>query len=336
MSPLELPKRIGILLIAIAAVIGAGSTGYVLIEGYPWLDALYMAATTMTTVGYMEIHALSPAGRVFNMLYLAASVSLLLVTIGMMTQAAIENQFGNVIGRRRAKKMIEKASNHYIVCGFGRVGRGAAAELKNGGSIVVVIDRRDDRVELALKLGFLAMAGDSTHDDTLREAGVERAAGMVAALATDADNLFAVISAKSLNAKLRVAARAAEDDAERKMRQVGADEVLAPYRMTGVRLAQSLLKPHVYRFLDFATSSLGMEVDIEQLTVESGSGLAGKTLAELNVRRDLKVIVLAIRRAGGQMVFNPGAEAKIEAGDSLVVMGEQEPLRKLEQRVGAA
>jgi voltage-gated potassium channel len=106
--------------------------------------------------------------------------------------------------------------------------------------------------------------------------------------------------------------------------------------MTGVRLAQSLLKPHVYRFLDFATSSLGMEVDIEQLTVESGSGLAGKTLAELNVRRDLKVIVLAIRRADGEMMFNPGAEAKIEAGDSLVVMGEQEPLRKLEQRVGAA
>lgn len=333
---MELPRRIGFLLITITAVIGTGSAGYVLIEGYPWLDALYMAATTMTTVGYMEVHPLSPAGRIFNLFYLLASVSLLLVTIGMMTQAAIESQLGNVIGRRRAKRMIEKASNHYIVCGFGRVGRGAAAELKNGGSCVVVIDRRDDRVELALKLGFLAMAGDSTHDDTLREAGVERAAGMVAALATDADNLFAVISAKSMNARLRVAARAAEDDAERKMRQVGADEVLAPYRMTGVRLAQSLLKPHVYKFLDFATTSLGMDVDIEQLAVESGSGLAGKTLAELNVRRDLKVIVLAIRRAGGEMVFNPGADARIEAGDSLVVMGEQEPLRRLEQRVGVA
>lgn len=330
---MELPKRIGILLLAIAIVLSAGATGYVLIEGYPWFDAYYMAATTMTTVGYMEIHPLSPAGRVFNLCYLLASVCLLLVTIGLMTQAAVENQFGNVIGRRRAKRMIDKASNHYIVCGFGRVGRGAAAELKNGGSQVVVIDRREDRVEWALKLGYLAMAGDSTHDDTLREAGIERAAGMVAALATDADNLFAVISAKSMNSKLRVAARAAEDDAERKMRQVGADEVLAPYRMTGVRLAQALLKPHVYKFLDFATSSLGMEVDIEQLAVEPESSLAGKTLAELNVRRDLKVIVLAIRRAAGEMVFNPGADARIEAGDSLVVMGEPEPLRGLELRV---
>ncbi|HPT26681.1 MAG TPA: potassium channel protein [Bryobacteraceae bacterium] len=331
--PVELPRRVGILMLAIAIVLCTGTTGYVLIEGYPWFDALYMAATTMTTVGYMEIHPLSPAGRVFNLCYLLASVSLLLVTIGVMTQAAVENQFGNVIGRRRAKKMIEKVSDHYIVCGFGRVGRGAAAELKNGGSRVVVVDRREDRVEWALKLGYLAMAGDSTHDDTLREAGVARASGMVAALATDADNLFAVISAKSLNPQIRVAARAAEDDAERKMRQVGADEVLAPYRMTGVRLAQALLKPHVFQFLDFATSSLGMEVYIEQLTVGAESGLADKTLAELNVRRDLKVIVLAIRRAGGEMVFNPGAEARIEAGDSLVVMGEQEQLRGLEKRV---
>lgn len=330
---MELPRRVGILMLAIAIVLCTGTTGYVLIEGYPWFDALYMAATTMTTVGYMEIHPLSPAGRVFNLCYLLASVSLLLVTIGVMTQAAVENQFGNVIGRRRAKKMIEKVSDHYIVCGFGRVGRGAAAELKNGGSRVVVVDRREDRVEWALKLGYLAMAGDSTHDDTLREAGVARASGMVAALATDADNLFAVISAKSLNPQIRVAARAAEDDAERKMRQVGADEVLAPYRMTGVRLAQALLKPHVFQFLDFATSSLGMEVYIEQLTVGAESGLADKTLAELNVRRDLKVIVLAIRRAGGEMVFNPGAEARIEAGDSLVVMGEQEQLRGLEKRV---
>ncbi|HNY40784.1 MAG TPA: potassium channel protein [Bryobacteraceae bacterium] len=328
-----MPRRVGILMLAIAIVLCTGTTGYVLIEGYPWFDALYMAATTMTTVGYMEIHPLSPAGRVFNLCYLLASVSLLLVTIGVMTQAAVENQFGNVIGRRRAKKMIEKVSDHYIVCGFGRVGRGAAAELKNGGSRVVVVDRREDRVEWALKLGYLAMAGDSTHDDTLREAGVARASGMVAALATDADNLFAVISAKSLNPQIRVAARAAEDDAERKMRQVGADEVLAPYRMTGVRLAQALLKPHVFQFLDFATSSLGMEVYIEQLTVGAESGLADKTLAELNVRRDLKVIVLAIRRAGGEMVFNPGAEARIEAGDSLVVMGEQEQLRGLEKRV---
>ena len=333
MIEVVLPRRIGMLLLAIALVLCAGTTGYVLIEGYPWFDAIYMAATTMTTVGYMEIHPLSPAGRAFNLGYVLASVSLLLTSIGVMTQIAVESQFGNVIGRRRARKMIDKAANHYIVCGFGRVGRGAAKELKSSGLEVVVIDRRDDRVEWAIKSGFLALAGDSTRDETLREAGVERAKGMVVALATDADNLFALISAKGINPQLRVAARAAEDDTERKMRQVGADEVFAPYRMTGVRLAQALVKPHVFQFLDFATSSLGMEVYMEQLAVSGQSDLAGKTLAELNVRRELKVIVLAIRRAGGAMVFNPGAESRIEEGDSLIVMGEQDPLRTLEKRV---
>lgn len=330
---MTLARRIGILLAAILCVLGVGTAGFIVIEAYPPADAVYMAVMTMTTVGYMELHPLSPAGRAFNIFYILASVSLLLISVGVMTQAAIESQFGNLIGRRRAKKMIEKAANHYIVCGFGRVGRGAAAELKSGGNEIVVIDRREDRVEWALKSGHLALLGDSTRDETLREAGVERAKGMVTALATDAENLFAVISAKALNPRLRVAARAAEDDAERKMRQVGADEVLAPYRMTGVRLAQALLKPHVFQFLDFATSSLGMEVYMEQLSVSEKSDLAGKTLAEVNVRRELKVIVLAIRRAGGQMVFNPGADARIEPDDSLIVMGEQEPLRRLELRV---
>ena len=326
-------RRIGILLAVMVMVMLAGSTGYVVLEGYPWLDAFYMAATTMTTVGYMEVHPLSRAGRVFNLCYVLASVSTVLTTIGVITQIAIETQFGNITGRRRAKKMIDKISGHYIVCGFGRVGRGAASALKSNGQTVVVIDRRDDRMDWALRSGYLALLGDSTRDETLKEAGVERAKGMVAALATDAENLFAVISAKSLNGSLRVAARAAEDDAERKMRQVGADEVFAPYRMTGTRLAQSLLRPHVSQFLDFATSPLGMEVSMEQLAVSGASDLAGKTLAELNVRRELKVIVLSIRRADGEMVFNPGAEAKIEAGDSLFVMGEPEPLRRLEQRV---
>jgi voltage-gated potassium channel len=330
---MRLNKRIGTLLAAIAVVLCLGSLGFILIEGYPVADAIYMAVMTMTTVGYMEVHPLSPAGRAFNIGYILASVSLLLFSVGMMTQAAIENQFGSLIGRRRAKKMIDKAANHYIVCGYGRVGRGAAAELKSSGHEIVVVDRREDRVDWALKSGYLALLGDSTRDETLREAGIERAKGMVTALATDAENLFAVISAKALNPNLRIAARVAEDDAERKMRQVGADEVLAPYRMTGVRLAQALLKPHVFQFLDFATSSLGMEVYMEQLSVSESSDLAGKTLAEVNVRRELKVIVLAIRRAGGQMVFNPGADARIEAGDSLIVMGEQDPLRKLESRV---
>jgi voltage-gated potassium channel len=323
-------RRFLILGAGIAVALLAGTAGYVWIGHYPWFDAFYMASITMTTVGYAEVRPLSEAGRAFNTVYLLLSASLLLLTMGMVTQTVVEMQLGNVFGRRRMKKMIEKVRGHYIVCGFGRVGRGAAEELQQAGAEVVVIDRREDRIEWAGKSGCGAMLGDSTRDDTLREAGIERAAGLIAALATDADNLFAVISAKGLNPSVRVAARAAEDEAERKLRQVGADVVFAPYKMTGARMAQSLLRPHVYQFLSFATAS-GFR--IEQLAVAASSDLVGRSLAQLHVRRDLKVIVVAIRRAGGEMEFNPGGDTVVSAGDSLIVMGEEEPLRKLESRV---
>ncbi len=161
----------------------------------------------------------------------------------------------------------------------------------------------------------------------------DRAAGLIAALATDADNLFAVISARTLNSRLRIGARAAEDEAERKMRQVGADSVFAPYTMTGTRLAQSLLKPHVHQFLDFASMDLTEAVRIEQVEVLPSSDMPGKSLAELRIRSELKVIVLGIRRADGRMVFNPSAEEIVRGGDYLIVMGELDALRRLEARV---
>lgn len=321
---------------AIAATILVGTLGFALIANFPWLDAVYMAVMTMTTVGYGEIRPMSETARLFNTFYMLLSVSMLLLALGVMTQTIFEAQLGNVLGKRRVKKMIDKLENHYIICGFGRVGRGAAAELKQSGVPHVIIDRREDRVEWAMRQGYLACLGDSTRDETLNEVRVMQAKGLIAALATDADNLFAVISAKTLNPKIRVAARAAEEEAERKMRQVGADAVFAPYVMTGTRLAQSLLKPHVRQFLDFATTNIGLDVGIEQLEVGAESDLVGKSLADLRIRSELKVIVLAIRRSDGKMVFNPPADAVIQSRDYLIVMGETEPLRRLESRVTGA
>lgn len=326
-------KRFAALLAVVIVTLLVGCAGYVLIDHYPWFDAFYMAAITMTTVGYGEVRPLSHAGRIFNSGYLIMSASVLLLVVGVTTHSIIEMQLGNVLGRRRVKRMIEQLQGHYIVCGFGRVGRGAAEELKSSGVAVVVVDRREDRVEWASRQGYLAMLGDSTRDETLKEAGIHRAGGVIAALATDADNLFAVISAKSLNSRLRIGARAAEEEAEKKMRQVGADVVFAPYRITGTRIAQSLLKPHVHQFLDFATASLGPAVRMEQIAVPPECDLVRKSLADLRIRSELKVIVLAIRRRDGHMVFNPGAETIIEPNDALIVMGEDEPLRRLEARV---
>jgi voltage-gated potassium channel len=325
-------RRLWILGAAVVVTLCAGAAGYVWIAGFPLVDAVYMAIMTMTTVGYGEIHPLGRAGRIFNSVYMVLSVSVMLMVIGVMTQAIFEAELRDVFGRRRARKMIEKLRGHFVVCGYGRVGRGAAAELRKSGADVVVVDRDEKRLEWAQRQGCAAAAGDATTDDALREAGIERAAGLVAALSTDADNLFVVMSARTLNPKLRIAARASDEATEKKLVRAGADTVLAPYRTAGAQLALSLMKPHVRQFLDFAVASPDWDVRIEQVEVDGGSDLVGKSLAEARIRGEMQVVVLAIRRAGGALEFNPPAAAEIHAGDCLVVMGEGEPLRRFEAR----
>jgi voltage-gated potassium channel len=281
--------------LAIASTLVIGTVGFSVVEHYPPFDAFYMTLTTMTTVGYMEIHPLSSAGRAFNSFLIIFGVTTILVAIGAITQTVIEIEFGEAIGKRRTKRMIEKLKDHYIVCGFGRVGRGAANELKHAGMPFVVVDISPERVERAMLAGMLAVAADSTRDETLVQVGIERARGLVAALATDADNLFVLLTAKGINPKIFVAARAAEEGAEEKMRRAGADSVFAPYAITGHRLAQSLLRPHVVQFLDFTTKDIGLDVAIEQVRVAESSEVVSKTIRDMQLGRNLGVIVMAIR-----------------------------------------
>jgi len=326
----RLKRRLLFISLAIATTLAVGTVGFVLIAGYPWFDAFYMTLITMTTVGYAEIHPLSQAARVFNSLLIIFGVTTIFIAVGAMTQTIIEMEFGDAIGKRRNKRMIDKLKDHYIVCGYGRVGQGAAAELHHAGAPFVVVDSEPERVELALRSGLMAMAADATHDSTLLLAGIERARGLVAALATDAENLFVLLSAKGLNPKIYVAARAAEESAEEKMRRAGADAVFAPYAITGHRLAQSLLRPHVAQFLDFATKDIGTDVVMEQMRVAETSVAASKTIRELQLGRNLGVIVLAIRKGDGHMEFNPAADTAVRGGDYLIVMGKQGSLHSLE------
>jgi voltage-gated potassium channel len=324
----RLAKRLLYILVAIGATLTIGTVGFSLIGGYPVFDAFYLTLTTMTTVGYGD--SFPRTVRVFNALLIIVGVSTIFVAIGAMTQTIIEFELGDAIGKRRNKRMIDKLKDHYIICGFGRVGRGAAAELHHAGVPFVVVDSQPERVERAMLSGMLAVAADATHDETLHQVGIERARGLVTALSTDADNLFVLLSAKGLNPKLYVAARAAEEGAEEKMRRAGADAVFAPYSITGHRLAQSLLRPHVVQFLDFTTKDIAMDISIEQVRVSAGSEVAAKTIREMQLRRNLGVIVMAIRRHDGNMLFNPPADTSVEAGDYLIVMGKQEDLLALE------
>lgn len=315
---------------AMLAVMLVGTAGLVWIEHYPVFDAFYMTLFTVATVGYCELHPLSPAGRVFNSFIIFFGVTVMFFAIGAMTQTIIQLELGDIFDKRRMRRMIDKLANHYIICGFGRVGRGAAEELLAAGVPFVVVDQNPERIAQAAKAGMLAMQADSTRDETLRAAGVTRARGLIAALVTDAENLFVILSAKTLNPMLNLAARVAEEEAEQKLRRAGADAVFAPYAMTGHKLAQALLRPHVSQFLDFTDKSLGMDVAIEQVRVGESSEYVSKSLQQAQLRRDVGVVVLAMRKSSGEMLFNPPAEAEIQSGDYLIVMGRHPDLRKLE------
>jgi voltage-gated potassium channel len=324
-------KRFIFIISALLVTQLGGTLGFILIEHYPVFDAFYMTLITISTVGYGEVHPLSYAGRVFNSFLIFFGVTIMLLAVGGMTQAIIELELNQYFGKRRTKKMIDHLKDHYIVCGFGRVGRGAAVELQRASAKFLVVDRSEDKVEWAMKLGMLAVLADATDDVTLREAGVLRAKGLIATLQSDADNLFVILSAKALKPSLLVSARIASEQSEKKMRLAGADYVFAPYDMTGNRMAQVMLKPHVSQFIDFTTKDIGLDVGIEQVRVSATCEFASKTLQQMQIRRDLGVIVLAIRKTDGRMLFNPPAEAEIEGGDFLIAMGESANLRRLEQ-----
>ena len=332
----HLPRRLGLIAIALAITLAGGTAGFVLIEHYPVFDAFYMTLTTITTVGYGEIRPLSHIGRVFNSFLIFFGVTVMLLAVGAMTQTIIELELNQFFGKRRVKKMIEKLDGHFIVCGFGRVGRGAADELRLQGAKFVIVDHNEEKVERAIKEGMLAVLADASRDDVLREVGIDRAKGLIATLASDADNLFLILTARTLNSKIKLTARVAEQTSEEKLRRAGADFVFAPYNSTGHRMAQALLKPHVQQFIDFTTQNMEVKVNIEQVKVSARSAFVDSTIAGMQIRRELGVIVLAIRKTDGKMVFNPAPDTRIEVGDHLIVMGQEEGLRKLEMALNEA
>jgi voltage-gated potassium channel len=322
--------------LAIVLMLTVGTAGFVTIAHYPVFDAFYMSLMTITTVGYAEIHPLGHAGRVFNSFLIFFGVSTMFLAVGATTQTIVELELSQYFLKRRVRRMIEKLDNHYIICGFGRVGRGAANELQRAGVPFLVIDKNDDKVERAMKSGMLAVLGDASRDETLRDLGIWRAKGLIAALSSDADNLFLILSARGLNANLIISARVSEEGSEQKFRRAGADSVFAPYDITGTRLAQAILRPHVATFLDFATMGMGINVSIEQVRVAERSECVSKSLGQIQLRRQVGVIVLAIRKAEGSMLFNPDANAEISAGDFLIAMGDAAQLRNLEKLLAEA
>ena len=324
-----------IALLALVVVILLGTVGFHFIEGWPWFDGLYMVVTTLTTIGYQEVHPLSHAGRIFNIFVILAGVSLVLVTIGALTQALLEFELQSFFGRRRMEREIGRLFDHYIICGAGRVGRSAARELARKPVPFVVVEQNEAKIQRYAGDDWLMMLGDATQEQTLRDAQIERARGLVAATTTDATNLYIVLTARALNPKLKIVARASEEDAEKHLLTAGADSVVSPYAFAGQRIAQSFLRPHVVSFLDTATTHLGVDLEIGEVYVTPTSRFAGKTIEGSRIRQDRGVIILAIKREKG-MRFNLAPDERIEAGDFLIAMGEPAQLRQLEQSASAS
>ncbi len=326
-------RNLELIALALAVVAAGGTLGYRVIEGWPWFDCFYMVLTTITTIGYTEIHPMSHTGRLFNVFVIVAGVGTVFMAIGVVTQALLEFELRTFFGRRRMEREIARMSDHYIICGIGRVGRSVAREFARRPAAFVVIEA-DEAKAARFGDGWPTIIGDATQETVLRQARIEAARGLVAATTTDATNIYIVLTARALNPKLKIIARASEEDAEKHLRTAGADTVVSPYHFAGHRIAQSFLRPHVLDFIDSATVQIGMDLEIAQIEVRPDSRLVGQTLAASNIRHDPGVIVLAIKRAGQRRV-NPSRDDVMQTGDFLIAMGEPGALRKLEEKAAA-
>jgi voltage-gated potassium channel len=327
---LDPEKRLKAVLLILLVVIAFGTVGYSVIERWDALDALYMTIITLSTVGFQEVFSLSPAGRVFTMVLIVVGVAGAAYTLSVIGQMIVEGEIKRLLGRRRMQKGINELTDHYIVCGFGKVGRRAARELSLRRVPFVVVDKDPQRIELAEQDGFLFVQGDSTTDETLTDAGIQRAKGLIIAVANEADNVFIALSARQLNPGLFITARGESDDAEKKLKRAGANKVVFPHKIGAIRMALTTLRPNLVDFMRVMTFDRDTGLAIEEIQVKPGSSLDQTTLQVCPIRKDLGIMVVGIKKTGKNVFLNPAPDTKIEAGDILIVIGEREKLERLE------
>ena len=320
-------------MILIAAVITVGTLGYSILEGWGFLDSLYMTVITITTIGFKEVHDMGEGGRLFTVVLIFFSVGAVFYALNNAARLIIEGEIKDLFGRRKLQKTIDRLKGHYILCGHGRMGRVIAGELTARKVKFVIIEKEMDS-ETCPAPDCLVLKGDATRDEVLKSAGIENAKGIISVLPTDAENLFVVLSARGMNPALTIVARAVEENAEQKLRRAGADRVISPYHIGGMRIAQTIIKPAVVDFIEFTTQSGNVGLEIEEIPVLDGAGISGKTLAETGIGRELGIMIIAIKDCQGRMRLNPRHDTRISPGETLIVIGEDVRLKTLEQMAG--
>lgn len=321
-------------LLILLSLLIVGTAGYRYLEGMSVLDSLYMTVTTITTVGFGEVKPLSPVGRVFTMGLIFGGVGLAAFVANMILTAIVFGDLRGTLQVERRRQMLSRMKNHTIVCGYGRVGRHVATELKREGMSLVIIDKDPQRVKNAEQAGFLAIPGNAANESQLIAAGIQQARHLVAAVSSDAENVFIVLTARGLQPDLHIVARANYEDSEPKLVKAGANRVITPYSITGRRMVSLLVRPDVADFLDEVMHSSGLELFLEQVMIRPGSPLAGQTLWEVQLRSTTGVTVLACKPPSGGLITAPKPEMILQPQMLLIVLGTQDQLRALETMAG--
>jgi voltage-gated potassium channel len=330
MSPVG-PGKILKGFIILIVILLIGSMGYMIIEKWNFLDSLYMTVITITTVGFREVGTVSEAGRIFTIFIIFSGMGIIAYILGLAAQAMVEFQVGAILGRRKLGRTLRSIKNHYVICGFGRIGKIITRELKENNIPMVVIDNNQETVQTLEEERIPCIVDDATSEDVLIEAGVVRAKGLIAVVASDADNLFITMSARGLNPSLFIVARADEEQSEKKLLRVGANRVVMPYLIGGRKMAQTIIKPAVTDFLEFTVHNRDIGLEMGELVVSEKSPLRGIALVDSGIRQETDVIIVAIRKQKGEMKFNPSSKTRIEAGDTLISLGKKDDLKKLQK-----
>ncbi len=319
--------RISLLILTITIVLG--TSGYALIEGWRFFDALYMTVITVATVGFHEVHTLSDAGRAFTIAVIIFGAGTIAYTIGSLLQFMVEGQLLRILGRKKVEKKISNLQGHYIICGYGRIGALISSEFR-GRVPFVVVEKNPEICQRLIEEDLLFVQGDATDDETLIEAGIQRARGLITAVTSETANVYITLTARGLNPDLFILARCGEEGTEKKLRRAGANKVISPYQIGANRMAWAVLRPSVLDFIDIAIGGENLELQLEEIRVAPNSTLVDKTLVSSGIRQEWGIMIIGIKKHSGKMLFNPASTTTIEAGDLLITLGEQPAIQKLE------